>query len=87
MKFDTIIRSFLIAILVSIIALLIEAAYYGLSSGNNYALTAAFVNNYSDLSSPVNITFLAIIFVLTLVIALSNISKREGSHKKGRQIR
>lgn len=79
MKFDTIIRSFLIAILVSLIALLIEAAYYGLSSGNTYALTAVFIDNYSDLSSPVNLTILTIIFFSTLVIALSKISKKERS--------
>jgi len=78
MKFDTIIRSFLIAILVSFIALIIEGAYYGLHLGNTYALTAGFVNNYSDLTSPLNIIFLAIIFVLTFVIALSKISKKEG---------
>lgn len=77
MKFDTIIRSFLIATLTSLITLIIEAAYYGLRIGNTYALTAGFVNNYSDLSSPVNITFLAIIFASTLVIALSKISKKE----------
>jgi hypothetical protein len=77
MKFDTIIRSFLIATLASLIILIIEAAYYGLRIGNTYALTAGFVNNYSDLSSPVNITFLAIIFASTLVIALSKISKKE----------
>ncbi len=79
MKFDTIIRSFLIAGLVSLIALIIEAAYYGLRPGNTYALTAAFINNYSDLSSPINITLLAIIFFSTLVIALSKISKKERS--------
>jgi len=77
MKFDTIIRSFLIAILVSLIALIIEGAYYGLRLGNTYALTAGFVNNYSDLSSPINVIFLAIIFVLALVITLSKISKKE----------
>lgn len=77
MKSDTIIRSFLIAILVSLIALIIEGAYYGLRLGNTDVLTAGFVNNYSDLTSPVNIIFLAIIFVLTLVIALSKISKKE----------
>jgi hypothetical protein len=79
MKFDTIIRSFLIAGLVSLIALIIEAAYYGLRLGNTYALTAAFINNYSDLSSPINIILLAIIFFSTLVIALSKISKKERS--------
>lgn len=77
MKFDTIIRSFLIAILVSLIALIIEGAYYGLRFGNTYALTAGFVNNYSELSSPINMTFLAIIFATTLIIALSKISKKE----------
>jgi len=77
MKFDTIIRSFLIAILVSLIALIIEGAYYGLRLGNTDVLTAGFVTNYSDLTSPVNIIFLAIIFVLTLVIALGKISKKE----------
>lgn len=79
MKSDTIIRSFLIAILVSLIVLIIEGAYYGLRLGNTYALTAGFVNNSSDLSSPVNIVFLAIIFVATLAIALSKISKKERS--------
>lgn len=77
MKFDTIVRSFLIAILVSLIALIIEAAYYGLSVGNNYALTAGFVNNYSDLSSPANTALLAIIFFSAFVISLSKISKKE----------
>lgn len=77
MKFDTIVRSFLIAILVSLIALIIEAAYYGLRIGNNYALTAGFVNNYSDLSSPANTALLAIIFFSTFVISLSKISKKE----------
>jgi hypothetical protein len=77
MKFDTIIRSFLIAILVSLIALILEAAYYGLRLGNTYALTAGFVNNYSDLSSPINIILLTIIFISTLLIALSKISKKE----------
>ena len=77
MKSDTIIRSFLIAILVSLIALILEGAYYGLRLGNTDVLTAGFVNNHSDLTSPVNIIFLAIIFVLTLVMALSKISKKE----------
>ncbi|WP_011307925.1 hypothetical protein [Methanosarcina barkeri] len=77
MKVDTIIRSFLIAILVSLIALIIEGAYYGLRLGNTDVLTAGFVNNYSDLTSPVNIIFLAIIFISSLFIALSKISKKE----------
>jgi len=77
MRFDTIIRSFMIASLISLMALLLEAAYYGLRLENTYALTGAFVNNFSDLSSPVNITVLAIIFFSTFVIASNRISKRE----------
>lgn len=81
MRFDTILRSFLIASLISFMALLLEAAYYGLhpddTYGTTYALTGAFVNNYSDLSSPVSIILLALIFFLTFVITLSKISKKE----------
>ncbi len=81
MRFDTILRSFLIASLISFMALLLEAAYYGLQPddtyGTTYALTGAFVNNYSDLGSPVNIILLALIFFLTFVITLNKISKKE----------
>lgn len=81
MRVDIIVRSFLIASLISLIALLLEAAYYGLHPGNTYgttyALTAAFVNNFSDLSSPLNIMLLTIIFISTFVIVSNRISKRE----------
>ena len=81
MRFDTLLRSFLIASLISFLALLLETAYYGLhpgdSSGTTYALTGAFVNNYSDLSGPVNIILIALIFLLTFMIALNKISKKE----------
>lgn len=81
MRFDTILRSFLIACLISLMALVLEAAYYGLLTkntyGTTYALTGAFVNNYSDLSSPINIAFLVLIFLSIFVIALNSISKKE----------
>lgn len=89
MRFDTLLRSFMIACLISLITVLIEAAYYGLQPENaylisnaGYSVTSPFVNNYSDLTSPVNLMILAIIFVSTFVIALSKISKDEKSPKK-----
>lgn len=89
MRFDTLIRSFIIACLISLITVIIEAAYYGLQPENAYAVSNAgysvsspFVNNFSDLTSPVNLVILAIIFVSTFVIALSKISKDEKSQKK-----
>ncbi len=89
MRFGIIIRSFMIAILISLIAVIIEAAYYGLHPENidsisnaGYSIASPFVNNFSDLSSPVNMIILGIIFVSTFVIASSKISKREKSPKK-----
>jgi hypothetical protein len=88
MRLDTLIRSFLIGILVSLIAVIIEAAYYGLhpaktsaiSSVGYYSVSSPFFNHYSDLTSSVNLTILAIIFICTFVIALIKISKQE--HKR-----
>jgi len=89
MKFEIIIRSFMIATLISLIAVIIEAAYYGLHPENTYSvsnagysITSPFVNNLSDLSSPVNLIVLAIIFISTFLIASSKISKKEKSPKK-----
>lgn len=87
MRFDTFIRSFLIAILVPLIVVITEAAYYGLHPGNmssinsvGYSVTSPFFNNFSDLTSPVNLTILTIIFISTFVIAFIKISKQE--HKR-----
>lgn len=88
MRLDTLIRSFLIAILVPIIVVIIEAAYYGLhpaktsaiNSAGYYSVTSPFFNHYSDLTSSVNLTILAIIFICTFVITLIKISKQ--GHKR-----
>jgi len=89
MRLGIIIRSFMIAILISLIAVIIEAAYYGLHSENAYAVSNAgysiaspFINNLSDISSPVNLIILGIIFVSTFVISSSKISKKEKAPKK-----
>ena len=93
MKLDTLIRSFLIAILVLLIVVITEAAYYGLNPENTsaissvgYSIASPFFNNFSDLTSPVNLAILGVIFICTFVIALIKISKQERS-KKDRKIR
>ncbi|RXA19992.1 hypothetical protein EQO05_06865 [Methanosarcina sp. MSH10X1] len=89
MRFDTLIRSFTIACLISLITVIIEAAYYGLQPENaysvsnaGYSVTSPFVNNLSDLTSPVNLILLAIIFFSAFVVALSKISKNEKLSKR-----
>jgi len=88
MNSDILIRSFIIACLITLITVLIEAAYYGLQPENaylasdvGYSVTSPFVNNYSDLTSPVNRIILGIIFISTFVISLKEISKRAKKEK------
>jgi len=73
MKLDTIIRSFLIAGLISILAFLLESAYYGLSN-DVYSITSPFV---SIINSPLNMAVLAVIFIATFVIVLNKLAKKE----------
>jgi hypothetical protein len=73
MKLDTIIRSFLIAGLISILAFLLESAYYGLSN-EVYSITSPFV---SIINSPLNMAVLGIIFIATFVIVLNKLAKKE----------
>ena len=85
MRPDTFIRSFIIAGLISLIAVLIEAVYFGIHAwnvyGTAYSLTSPFINNAADLTSSVNVIILTIIFVLTFVIVSSKISKNEQSKR------
>lgn len=73
MKLDTIIRSFLIAGLISILAFLLESAYYGLRN-DVYSITSPFV---SIINSPLNMAVLAVIFIATFVIVLNKLAKKE----------
>jgi nucleoside recognition membrane protein YjiH len=73
MKLDTIIRSFLIAGLISILAFLLESAYYGLSN-EVYSITSPFV---SIINSPLNMAVLAVIFISTFLVVLNKIHKKE----------
>lgn len=74
MKLDTLIRSFLIAGLISILAFLLESVYYGLSN-EIYSITGPFVSTV--LNSPLNMAILGIIFVSTFFIVLNKIHKKE----------
>jgi hypothetical protein len=64
----------MIAFLISLIALLLESAYYGLRTAT-YSITSPFVS--SVINSPLNMAVLALIFISSFVIALNTISKRE----------
>ncbi len=74
MKLDTIIRSFLIAGLISLLALLLESAYYGLRN-QIYSITSPFVSTV--INSPLNMAVLAVIFIFTFVVVLNMLSKKE----------
>jgi hypothetical protein len=74
MKIDTIIRSFLIAGLISLIALLLESAYYGVRN-EVYSITSPFVSTV--INSPLNMAILAVIFISTFLIILNTLSKKE----------
>lgn len=74
MKLDTLIRSFLIAVLISFIAILLESAYYGLRT-STYSITGPFASSF--INSPLNTAVIAIIFISSFMIALNLISKRE----------
>jgi hypothetical protein len=74
----------MIAGLVSVVAVVIEAAYLGLKPENSYAINNAaysvsspFVNNFSEISSPINMLILIIVFISTFLLASNFISKRK----------
>jgi hypothetical protein len=95
MRLINIIRRFTIAGLILLIVVIIEAAYYGLHPMNNYSVNgstysvaAPFITNFSDMSSPTNMIFLFIVFIISFIIVSNMISKRKGSQKvRTKQVR
>jgi hypothetical protein len=82
------IRRFTIAGLILLVVIIIEAAYYGLHPMNNYSINgsdysvaAPFITNFSDISSPTNIIFLVIVFIISFMVVSNMISRRKGSQK------
>ena len=95
MRLINIIRRFTIAAIILLIVVIIEAAYFGLHQKNDYSINgsaysvvAPFIINFSDLSSPTNMIFLVIVFIISFMIVSNMISKKKGSQKvKIKQVR
>jgi preprotein translocase subunit SecG len=88
MRLINIIRRFTIAVIILLVVVIIEAAYFGLHPKNNYSINgsaysvaAPFITNFSDLSSSTNIIFLIIVFIISFMIVSNMISKRKGAQK------
>lgn len=83
MRLNNTLRSFLIAILISLVAIFVEAAYYGLHpkqlynfNDTMYSISSPFVNNFTDLSSPLNLIILGAIFIGSFLMASNILSKK-----------
>jgi preprotein translocase subunit SecG len=88
MRLINIIRRFTIAAIILLVVVIIEAAYFGLhqttdysANGSAYSVAAPFIINFSDLSSPANIVFLVIVFVISYMIVSNMIAKKKSSQK------
>jgi preprotein translocase subunit SecG len=83
-----IIRRFTIAVIILLIVVIIEAAYFGLHQKNDYSINgsaysvaAPFIINFSDISSPMNIIFLVIVFIISFMVVSNIIAKKKASQK------
>lgn len=83
-----IIRRFTIAFIILLVVVTIEAAYLGLHpendysiNGSTYSVTAPFITNFSDISSPLNIIFLLIVFIISYMIVSNMIDKKKASQQ------
>ena len=88
MRLINIIRRLTIAVIILLIVVIIEAAYFGLHpksdysiNGSTYSVAAPFITNLSDISSPTNIIFLVIVFIVSFMIASNMIARRKASQK------
>jgi preprotein translocase subunit SecG len=88
MRIINIIRRFTIAAIILLVVVVIEAAYFGLHpqhdysiNGSTYSVAAPFITNFSDISSPINIIFLFIVFIISFMIVSNMIDKKKASQK------
>lgn len=88
MRLINIIRRITIAAIILLIVVILEAAYFGLhettdysANGSSYSVAAPFIINFSDLSSPTNIIFLVIVFIISFMIVSNIIAKKKASRK------
>jgi hypothetical protein len=95
MRLINIIRRFAIAAIILLIVVIMEAAYFGLNpkhdysiNGSAYSVAAPFIINFSDISSPINIIFLVIVFIISFMIVSNVIAKKKVSQNvKTKQVR
>jgi preprotein translocase subunit SecG len=90
MRMINIIRRLIIAFIILFAVVIIEAAYLGLHpkndysiNGSTYSVAAPFITNFSDISSPINIIFLLIVFIISYMIVSNMIDKKKASQKVG----
>lgn len=88
MRLINIIRRFTIAAIILLVVVIIEAAYFGLhpttdysANGSAYSVAAPFITNFSDISSPTNIIFLVIVFIVSFIMVSNMIDKKKASRK------
>lgn len=74
MKLDTIVRSFIIAGLISLLVVVLEACLYGMIGGT-YSVTSPFFS--TTINNSTNMTLIAVVFISTFLIVMSKISKKE----------
>jgi preprotein translocase subunit SecG len=86
MRLINIMRRFTIAAIILLIVVIMEAAYFGLHprndysiNGSAYSVAAPFIINFSDISSPINILFLVIVFIISFMIVSNMIAKKKVS--------
>jgi preprotein translocase subunit SecG len=83
-----IIRRLAIAVIILFIVVILEAAYFGLHethdysvNGSAYSVAAPFVTNFSEFSSPANIIFLIIVFILSFIVVSNMITRKKEAQK------
>lgn len=88
MRMINIIRRFTIAFVILLIVVIIEAAYIGMhpqndysSNGSTYSVAAPFITNFSDISSPMNIIFLLIVFIISYMVVSNMIDKKKATQR------
>jgi ascorbate-specific PTS system EIIC-type component UlaA len=89
MKSINTMRRFAISVLILLIVVILEIAYFGMHPKNNYymnnndySVTAPFFAYFSFIVSPTNILFLVIVFIISFMVVSNMISTKKKDYKK-----
>jgi ascorbate-specific PTS system EIIC-type component UlaA len=89
MKFINTMRRFAISALILLIVVILEIAYFGMQTKNNYyinnsdySVTAPFFVYFSFIVSPTNLVFLVIAFIISFIVISNMISTKKKDYKK-----